>query len=144
MKNVKLLFILLAIVMTSCSTDSEDIITQADLTLDTATRTAILSELETTLTEQKRVLIKYEDSKVIEIDGEMFLRAWSGDFVTTTLLGKGKDGKLQTRGVSCTTTACSGIPNACEPNERGYCSPCTGGDCTKTTTEDDGLAEIGE
>ena len=140
MKKVNLLFILLAIVVTSCSTDSEDLIIQADLTLDTETRTTILSELETTLTEEKGILIKYEDSKVLEINGEMYLRAWSGDFVTTTLLGKDKDGSLQSRGVSCSTEACSGSATQCVP-ENGYCTDCPNGDCTRTTTGG-GLIEI--
>ncbi len=133
MKNVKLLFILLTVVLASCSTDSEDLITQADLTLDTATRTAILSELETTLTAEKGILIQYEDSRVLEIDGEMYLRAWSGDFVTTTLLGKDKNGKLQTRGVSCSTEACSGSATQCVPRN-GYCTDCPNGDCKRTTS----------
>ncbi|MFC4634064.1 hypothetical protein ACFO3O_09105 [Dokdonia ponticola] len=140
MKNVKLLFILLAVVITSCSTaDSEDATIQADLTLETATRTAILSELETTVTEETGVLIQYEESKVLEIDGKIYLRAWSGDFVTTTLLGKDKDGKLQSRGVSCSTEACSGSATQCVP-ENGYCTSCPG-DCKRTTSADE-LAEI--
>jgi hypothetical protein len=133
MKNVKLLFILLFVVIASCSTDSEETIALSDLTLETSTRAAILSELETTLTAEKGVLITYEDSKVLEIDGQMYLRAWSGDFVTTTLLGKDKDGKLQSRGVSCSTEACSGSSTQCVP-QNGYCTSCTG-DCTRTTTE---------
>ena len=140
MKNAKLLFILLAIVVTSCSTDTEDATIQADLTLETATRTAILSELETTVTEETGVLIQYEESKVLEIEGKIYLRSWSGDFVTTTLLGKDKDGKLQSRGTSCTTEACSGSATQCVP-ENGYCTSCTG-DCKRTTSGDE-LAEIG-
>ncbi len=134
MKNAKLLFILLFVVIASCSTDSEDTITLSDLTLETSTRTAILSELETTLTAEKGVFIQYEESKVLEIDGAMYLRAWSGDFVTTILLGKGKDGKLQSRSVSCTTSACSHIGSACRPTDENTCTPCSGGDCTKTVT----------
>ncbi|MFT5892661.1 MAG: hypothetical protein ACI9Y7_002773 [Dokdonia sp.] len=141
MKNVKLLFILLAIVMTSCSTDSEDVITQADLTLDVTTRASILNELETALTEEKGVLIKYEDSRIIEVNDQIYLRAWSGDFVTTLLLGKDKDGTLQTRGVSCTTSACSGSATQCVP-QNGYCTSCPDGDCTRTTTGDS-LTEVG-
>jgi len=132
MKNVKLLFILLAVVITSCSTDSEDVITQADLTLDTTTRAAILSELEIAVTEETGVLIQYEESKVLEIDGKIYLRAWSGDFVTTTLLGKDKNGKLQSRGTSCSTEACSGSSTQCVP-ENGYCTSCPG-DCKRTTS----------
>lgn len=145
MKNVKLLFILLAVVITSCSTDSEDAITQADLTLDTATRTAILSELETTLTEEKGILFKYESSKVLEIEGKMYLRAWSSDYVTTILLLKDKEGRIQSRStVSCTTSACSHIGSACRPTDENTCTPCPGGDCTRTVTSGGGLAEIAE
>ncbi len=142
MKNVKLLFILLAVVIASCSTDSEDEITQADLTLDIATKTAVLSELETVLTEEKGVFIKYEDSRIIEVNDQLYLRAWSGDFVTTISLEKDKDGNLQTRGTSCTTEACSGSSTQCVP-QNGHCTTCNAGDCTRTTTSGgDGLIGI--
>lgn len=141
MKNAKLLFILLAVVIASCSTDSEEVITQADLTLDVNTKTAILTELETALTAEKGELVKYESSEVLEIEGNMFLRAWSGDYVTTALLVKGKDGALRSS-VSCTTSACAHIGSACRPTDENTCTPCTGGDCTRTVTSGDGLAEI--
>lgn len=132
MKNVKFLFVLLTTLILSCSADSEDAIIQADLTLDTTTRASILSELETVVSEETNTLIKYENSKVLQIDNEYYLRAWSGDYVTTTSLIKDKKGGLQSRGISCTTEACSSDPHACIPLNTS-CSFCSG-DCKKTIT----------
>lgn len=134
MKNVQLLFVLLTTLMLSCSADSEDVIILADLTLDNTTKTSILSELETVVSEEMNVLIKYENSKVLKIDNEYYLRARSGDYVTTTSLIKDKKGGLQSRGVSCTTEACSHIDSACRPTEDRVCTPCPEGDCKKTVT----------
>lgn len=80
--------------------------------------------------------IKFESSKVIKLDGVYYLRAVSDDYVSTTLLEKDINGNLQSRVISCTSSACS-KNDGCIPNSDGKsCTNCVAGlgDCTKTVT----------
>ncbi|WP_340198593.1 hypothetical protein [Ascidiimonas sp. W6] len=137
MKKLKML-VVLAIAFASCTTDSNQ--TQEDLTLDATTRNAILSELETQLTIEKGVPIKYDSYEVMHIDENYYLRARSGAYVTTTLLKENAEGILVGLGVSCTSSSCAGSTTECYPKwvdgVRPTCTPCTAGtkDCKRTIT----------
>ncbi len=141
------MLVVLAVVFASCTTDSEQPANQDDLTLDVAERTAILSQLETTLSAEKGITIKYETYEVFQIDENFYLRAQSGDFVTTTLLQRTPNGKLMGLGVSCTSSSCSNSTTECIPNwsnDIPTCTDCNQGtkDCTRTITSGVQLQQV--
>ena len=142
-ENVKLLYSFI----TSCSNDSNELVTQEDLTLDISTRIAILSELETTITAEKRIPIKYESSEVIETGGQIYLRAVSGDYITITLLARDENNKLRSGLISCTTSTCHDSKTECKPYyldptdpDSGVCSNCSADptDCKRTLSSGGG------
>jgi len=130
MKNLMFYFSLLLIV--GCSDNQQ----QAFTTDDVSNLSSVIENLEITLSAQEDKSIVYENSKVIIIDGNYYLRSRSKDFVTTTLLIKNKEGGLTARGVSCSSSDCAASETGCIPKNDTSCTRCLGGngDCKKTVT----------
>lgn len=132
----KILFVIMSIIFLSCSSQ-DDFINETDARMDAVAAEGILQNLERSLNEARPELkIKFESSKVIKVDGVYYLRAKSGEYISTTLLERDKDGYLHSKGISCTSKAC-GTTNGCVPDSDGKkCTSCLAGmgDCTKTVT----------
>ena len=130
----------LAIAIAVCTNETNQPQEQTP-TLDALTRSTILTELETNLTEEMGIPIKYESSEVINIEGTYYLRARSAEYVTTTMLAVDAIGVLVGIGVSCTSRSCAQSTTGCIPNfAEGEliptCTKCTEGtkDCKRTIT----------
>ena len=128
----KLFMLSVVLFCLSCSSDSE---IEQDLQLnDIANFETIINTLERDISLNTGESIIFESHELLELESNMYLRSKSGDKITTTLLEVTSDG-LQTRGISCTTSGCSGT-NGCIPREDGKsCTSCLFGDCKKTTTQ---------
>lgn len=130
----------LALAFASCTNESNQPQDQTP-TLDATTRSTILTELETNLTEEMGIPIKYESSEVINIEGTYYLRSRSAEYVTTTMLAVDAVGELVGIGVSCTSSSCAQSTTGCVPRfAEGEviptCTKCTVGtkDCKRTLT----------
>ena len=138
MRKLKMLAVL-AIAVASCTTEPNQSQQQTP-TLDAMTRSSILTELETNLTEEMGIPIKYESSEVIQIDNTYYLRARSDAYVTTTMLRVTELGELVGLGVSCTSSSCARSTTGCVPKwvdgTIPTCTKCTEGtkDCKRTFT----------
>ena len=127
----KLFMLSVVLFCLSCSSDSE---IEQDLQLnDIANFEGVIKSIENDLSISSGEFVRFESHELLEIDSNMYLRSRNGDKITTTLLAVTSDG-LQTRGISCTTSGCSGN-NGCIPKADGKsCTSCLFGDCTKTVT----------
>lgn len=130
----KLLFIPILLLLTvACSPESEEL--KTPVANDIENFELVVASLENNLSASSQNSVVYDRHEVLEIENSPYLRSYSGDLVTTTLLKKTPKG-YQTRGISCTTSGCSGN-NGCIPESNGKsCSACFLGDCTKTVTSE--------
>lgn len=134
MKTFLILFASIFIV--SCSTH-DDFVNETDAILHSVDAKEILKNLERDLNASRPEFnIKFESSEVIKIDEVYYLRAVSGEYISTTLLEKDSKGMLFSRGISCTSSVCANT-DGCIPTTSGKsCTSCGGGigDCTKTVS----------
>lgn len=131
MKKLLFIPILLLLLVGACSPESDEQETSA--VNDIENFELVVTSLENSLSTNSINSVVFDRHEVFELDNTSYLRSYSGDLVTTTLLKKTSKG-YQTRGISCTTSACSGT-NGCTPKADGKsCTSCLFGDCTKTTT----------
>lgn len=135
MKNIS--FLVVSIILISCASQ-DDFINKTDAKLERITALAILQNLEQTLNESRpEFKIKFESSKVIKLDEVYYLRAVSGDYVSTTLLKKDENGYLHSEGLTCTSRDCA-HNDGCLPKPDGKsCTKCKVvlSDCTKTVSQ---------
>jgi len=137
MRTIFLFFV--CSVLFACSSQ-DDFVNETDANLEFSTASTILKNLQRDLNaSDPDMKIAFQSSEVKIIDGTYYLVAKSGEYISTTLLAKDADGNLTTRGISCTSRACSNN-NGCIPKPDGKsCTSCAGalGDCSKTVTSID-------
>ena len=123
-----------AVFFLACSNDKE---TLSEPTLnDIANFELIIENLETSVSAAENEVIIYENHEIIQIENKTYLRSYGGDYITTTSLETIADGRLQSRGVSCTSKQCA-TTSGCIPNSaQTGCTSCGGGlgDCVKTVS----------
>ena len=111
------------------STDDNDQVTIDNI----ANFEASIQLLEISLSAVEEVPMKYQEHQLLKIEGEMYLRSRSGNYVTTSLLKKDTNQNFKLVGISCTTSDCSST-DGCIPNSDGKsCTKCKY-KCTKTVT----------
>ncbi len=90
--------------------------------------------LEINLSASESVPITYQRHELLQIEGEIYLRSHSKEYITTSLLEKDLNNGLRFVGISCSSRHCSST-TGCVPDPSGKsCSDCHEGDCTKTVT----------
>ena len=132
----KILFFIVGLMSVSCL--SQDyFVNETDAKFKAIDAKEILKNLERDLNASRPEFnIKFESSEVIKIDEVYYLRAVSGEYISTTLLEKDSKGILFSRGISCTSSVCANS-DGCIPTTSGKsCTRCGGGigDCTKTVS----------
>lgn len=130
----KLLFIpIVFLFFAACSPDSDE---QEISNLNSIENfELVVASLENSLVIGSKNPVVFDRHEVLEIESSSYLRSYSGDLITTTLLKKTQNG-YQSKGISCTSRDCSSN-GGCVPKADGKsCTSCLFGDCLKTVTSD--------
>ncbi len=134
---MKIFVILCACALLFSCSNQDDFVNKTNAKMVVSEAKLILKNLEDDLkVTRPNFKIKFTSSEVLKINNDYYLRAYSGDYISTTLLVLSNNGNLVYGKISCTSSACSNT-DGCIPSPGGKsCTSCVGpfGDCVKTVT----------